>query len=107
MLTGESLAVTKTTAPAPPAAGLGDRKCMAFSATLVQQGQGLGLVVATGDHTAIGSINALVQGEKEKPTSLQVQLELFGRAITGITVIIGIAAYLLAFFHAKSGWSCV
>jgi magnesium-transporting ATPase (P-type) len=104
MLTGESLAVTKKLEPVAEGAGIGDRKCMAFSATLVQQGQGLGLVVATGDGTAIGSINALVQGEKEKPTSLEVQLELFGRAITAATIAIGIAAFFIAFFYAKSTW---
>jgi magnesium-transporting ATPase (P-type) len=105
MLTGESLAVTKTTAPVAAEKGVGDRKCMAFSATLVQQGQGLGLVVATGDLTAIGSINALVQGEAEKPSSLQVQLELFGRWVTIITLLIGIAAFLLAFFYSKTDWA--
>jgi len=34
MLTGESLAVTKITTPVAPSSALGDRKCMAFSATL-------------------------------------------------------------------------
>ncbi len=105
MLTGESMAVTKHTKPVEDKAGVGDRKNMAFSATLVQEGQGFGLVVATGDHTAIGSINSLVQNEDEKPTSLQVQLELFGRTITMITLAIGIAAFFLAFFYTKSGWA--
>jgi magnesium-transporting ATPase (P-type) len=104
MLTGESMAVTKGTAACSATAGVGDRKCMAFSATLVQEGQGFGLVVATGDHTAIGAINTLVQNEVEKPTSLQVQLEIFGRVISLLTLAIGIAAFLLAFFYAKSGW---
>ena len=104
MLTGESLAVKKTTEPVAEKAGVGDRKCIGFSATLVQQGQGIGLVVATGDSTAIGSINALVQGEEEKPSSIQVQLELFGRVVTIVTVLLGIAAFLLAFFYAKSTW---
>jgi magnesium-transporting ATPase (P-type) len=103
MLTGESMAVNKSTAACSAGAGVGDRKCMAFSATLVQEGQGFGLVVGTGDHTAIGAINTLVQNEQEKPTSLQVQLEIFGRVITCITVAIGIAAFLLAFFYTKSG----
>ena len=105
MLTGESLAVTKTTAPAAEGAGIGDRKCMAFSATLVQQGQGTGLVVATGDFTAIGSINALVQGEAEKPSSLQLQLDVFGRVVTACTAALGVAAFLLAILYAGSTWA--
>ena len=105
MLTGESMAVNKSPAACSATAGVGDRKCMAFSATLVQEGQGLGLVVGTGDHTAIGAINTLVKNEEEKPSSLQVQLEIFGRAISIITLVIGIAAFLLAFFYTKSGWA--
>ena len=33
---------------------------MAFSATLVAQGSGAGVVVSTGDDTEIGTINSLV-----------------------------------------------
>jgi len=105
MLTGESMAVQKSLAPCPETAGIGDRKCMAYSATLVQEGQALGVVVETGDFTAIGSINSLVQNEEEKPSSLQIQLEIFGRIITVMTLLVGIAAYLLAFFYAKTSWS--
>lgn len=104
MLTGESTASTKKTDAVSEKAGVGDRKCMAFSATLVQQGQGTGLVVGTGDATEIGRVNSLVQGEVEKPSSLQVQLELFGRSVTIVTLAIGITAFFLAFFYAKSTW---
>ncbi len=48
MLTGESVPISKNLTPVPEASGLGDRKCMAFSATTVSAGQGLGVVVATG-----------------------------------------------------------
>lgn len=48
MLTGESVPISKNLTPVAAAAGLGDRKCMAFSATTVSAGQGLGVVVATG-----------------------------------------------------------
>lgn len=34
--------------------GLGDRKCMAFSATTVSAGQGLGVVTATGTPAQLG-----------------------------------------------------
>lgn len=52
MLTGESVPVSKNLAPVAEASGLGDRKCMAFSATTVSAGQGLGVVVATGGPAA-------------------------------------------------------
>ncbi len=46
-LTGESLAVEKQTKPLDAAVVLADRTNMAYSATLVTAGQGVGLVVAT------------------------------------------------------------
>ncbi len=60
MLTGESLPVSKTLHAIPPAATLGDRKCMCYSATAVVSGQATGVVVATGDSAEIGQINMLV-----------------------------------------------
>ncbi len=64
-LTGESVPVEKSVAPIV-AAGvdsretpLADRKNMCFSATLISQGYGVGLVIATGDDTEIGTINEL------------------------------------------------
>ena len=52
MLTGESVPISKNLIPVAEASGLGDRKCMAFSATTVSAGQGLGVVVATGERAA-------------------------------------------------------
>lgn len=49
MLTGESVPISKNLRAVAEASGLGDRKCMAFSATTVSAGQGLGVVTATGD----------------------------------------------------------
>jgi magnesium-transporting ATPase (P-type) len=48
MLTGESVPISKNLLAVAEASGLGDRKCMAFSATTVSAGQGLGVVTATG-----------------------------------------------------------
>ena len=55
-LTGESVPVEKmtdaiTSGHDPRHTPLGDRKNMCFSATLVAQGAGVGVVVATGDNT--------------------------------------------------------
>lgn len=60
MLTGESVPVSKALKAAPPTASLGDRKCMAYSATSVVSGQGHGVVVGTGDSAEIGQINKMV-----------------------------------------------
>jgi hypothetical protein len=52
MLTGESVPISKNTTAVPAESGLGDRKCLAYSATAVSAGQGLGVVIATGEAVA-------------------------------------------------------
>lgn len=95
MLTGESLPVTKKLDTVPPEAALGDRKCMAFSGTLVMSGQGVGIVTATGDVAELGKINSLVAGQEEPPTPILVQLELFGRFVAVCTIILAVVAFLI------------
>ncbi len=60
MLTGESVPVSKNLQPVQPVSPLGDRRCMAYSATNVSSGQARGVVVATGDNAEIGKINTMV-----------------------------------------------
>jgi magnesium-transporting ATPase (P-type) len=59
MLTGESVPVSKNLTPVPERSGLGDRKCLAYSATTVSAGQGLGVVVATGAPAVITFISLI------------------------------------------------
>jgi len=66
-LTGESEPIDKTvdaiaikSGQEPMSTPLGDRHFMVFSATLVAQGRGVGVAIATGDATEIGTINTLV-----------------------------------------------
>ncbi|WIA15444.1 hypothetical protein OEZ85_002091 [Tetradesmus obliquus] len=101
MLTGESVPISKNLIPVAEASGLGDRKCMAFSATTVSAGQGLGVVVATGDNAEIGKINKLVSQVENAKTNLLVQMEILGHWLATIVCIIALGAFLLAFFKAK------
>lgn len=98
MLTGESLPVSKNLQPVSESAALGDRKCMAYSATTVMAGQGTGVVVATGDNAEIGRISKLVNQVKPIKTNLLVQLELLGRWLSVMVFIVVVAAFLLAKF---------
>ncbi|KIY95681.1 ATPase, P-type (transporting), HAD superfamily, subfamily IC [Monoraphidium neglectum] len=104
MLTGESVSISKNLIPVAEASGLGDRKCMAFSATTVSAGQGLGVVVATGDNAQIGQINKLVSQVESTKTNLIIQMEILGRWLATIVVLIALGAFLLAFLLAKEGF---
>ncbi len=94
-LTGESVPVEKDIAPVPGPTPLADRTCMAYSGTLVTQGQGLGLVVATGPDTEIGRISALVASVETLTTPLLRQMAQFGRWIT--VAILALASVTFAF----------
>ena len=96
MLTGESLPVNKMTKPVALAVGLGDRKNMCYSATLVVKGQGTGVCVATGDTTEIGRIAELVSEVKETKTNLLLQIDAFGRWIGLVVLPVALATFLIA-----------
>lgn len=93
VLTGESVPVEKDSAPVPADTPLADRSCMAYSGTLVTQGQGLGLVVTTGADTEIGRISALVAGVETLTTPLLRQLAQFGRWVTAAILILAGATF--------------
>ncbi len=90
VLTGESVAVEKGVKPVTEDTVLGDRRCMAYSGTLVTYGQGSGVVVATGSHTEIGRISTMLAQVETLTTPLLRQMSQFSRWLTA--VIIAIAA---------------
>jgi magnesium-transporting ATPase (P-type) len=95
LLTGESVAAEKQEDPVAPDAALGDRRCLAFSGTLVAAGQGTGVVVATGGDTEIGRISALIRGVEPLTTPLLRQIAQFSQRF--FWVVITAAALLFAF----------
>ncbi len=98
ILTGESVAVEKSTLSVANDVVLGDRICMAYSGTLVTYGQGTGIVVATGGLTEIGRISTLVAHVEKITTPMLRQMDQFSRLLTitilffaGLTFLFGIA----------------
>ena len=89
MLTGESVPVEKTILPVAEHATIGDRKCLAYSGTLVTYGQGLGVVVATGDRTEIGRISGMLRQVQSLTTPLLRQMAIFAK---WLTIAIGVIA---------------
>src|SRR5690606_35775508 len=89
-LTGESLPVMKDPALIGEEASLGDRVNMVFSGTAVTYGHGRAVITATGMHTQMGRIAALLHHEREDRTPLQDQLDRVGRVLAIIVSVIAV-----------------
>ncbi len=88
-LTGESEAFEKQTSPLPVEdLPLGDRRNLGYMGTIVTQGRGLALVVATGMQTELGKIADLIQQVPQEATPLQKRLDQLGKSLAMIGVFI-------------------
>jgi magnesium-transporting ATPase (P-type) len=97
-LTGEAEPVDKDVAAAAAGAGLGDRRCCGFAGTTCVYGQGSGVVIGVGRATQIGAIRSLIEGATSSVTPLQAALEVFGRVIAVLTIIVAVVTLLIAYF---------
>lgn len=94
VLTGESVAVEKTTGPTAADTALADRRCMAYSGTLVSYGHAVGVVVATGAATQIGHISALVSQVQTLTTPLLAKMSVFARWLTLAVLVLAALVFL-------------
>ncbi|CAO3646161.1 unnamed protein product [Cunninghamella blakesleeana] len=76
---------------------LGERENIAFMGTLVRNGRGTGLVVATGKSTEFGHVFELMQEVEVRKTPLQIsmnelgkQLSIFSFGVIAVIVLIGL-----------------
>jgi magnesium-transporting ATPase (P-type) len=107
-LTGESLPIEKKTdhikftdGLLPEQVPLGDRFNMCYSATLVAQGTGIGIVVATGDRTQIGAINTLVNAAEAKKTDVELQIDRVSKYLAVIIITCTLACFFTAHFMTR------
>ncbi|VAV83644.1 Cation-transporting ATPase, E1-E2 family [hydrothermal vent metagenome] len=98
-LTGESESVTKDIEPAASEAPLAERSSMAWMGTVVTNGRGAGVVVATGMSSEFGRIANLTQTVDEEKTPLQRKLNVLGKQLgvfsIAISVGVAVSGYLL------------
>ncbi|BAB06234.1 calcium-translocating P-type ATPase, SERCA-type [Halalkalibacterium halodurans] len=88
-LTGESLPVHKHGDRMEQTdLQLGDQANMAFMGTLVTEGQGIGIVVATGMKTEMGKIAHLLQTTETVITPLQRKLEQLGKVLIAVALLL-------------------
>jgi Ca2+-transporting ATPase len=89
-LTGESLPVSKDTAPIAEEAGLGDRHNMIFSGTAATYGRGRAVITATGMQTEMGRIAGMLKQAPNETTPLQKELDGVGKVLGMIVIVIAV-----------------
>src|SRR5512138_1818142 len=95
-LTGESEPVEKQIAAlSGEELPLGDRRNMGYMGTIVTQGRGLALVVATGMQTELGKIADLIQQVKQEHTPLQRRLDGLGKNLAFAGIAIAMLIFVL------------
>src|SRR5262245_46800053 len=93
-LTGEAMPVPKDARPIQADAGVGDRRNMLYSGTVVTYGRGRAVVVATGMSTEVGRIAGLLESTTKDPTPLQQELDRTGKRLS--VIMLGICAVVFA-----------
>ncbi len=97
-LTGESVAVGKSSDPSDESAILGDRLSMAFSGTVVVYGKATGVVVSTGSETEIGRINQMISTVDDITTPLLKQIKVFGKWLSVVILLFTSAFFAFGYY---------
>jgi magnesium-transporting ATPase (P-type) len=103
ILTGESVAASKSSDAVDEAAPLAERAGMVFSGTMVASGRGAAVVVATGPETEIGRVTTLLGEVETLTTPLVKSMRNFANQIT--VAILGLAAAAFAFATLARGYT--
>jgi Mg2+-importing ATPase len=93
VLTGESMAALKTVEPTDSDSAVDLPSC-AFMGTVVHQGSGRAVVVATGSATAFGKI-AVGLGERQTETAFQAGLRGFSKLLVGVAGILTVSIFVI------------
>jgi Mg2+-importing ATPase len=93
VLTGESAPAAKTVAPTSSDSAVDLPSC-AFMGTVVHQGSGQALVVATGSETAFGKI-AVGLGERQAETAFEAGLRGFSKLLVRVAAVLTISIFVI------------
>ena len=101
-LTGESVPVEKTAEVIEDSEiGIGDRKNMLFSSSLVTYGRGKGIVVETGMTTEVGKIAGMISGTEKQETPLQQKLNKLGKTLGIAAIVICVVIFVIGLLQGK------
>ncbi len=102
ILTGESDAVSKTAIVLKSNISISDRTNMAYAATQVTNGHGIGVVIATGSKTQVGGIANLLSEIKEQESPLTKRLDKLGKQIALVIFAVCIIVFLVMLQRGES-----
>lgn len=98
LLTGESVAVKKTSETQDENTVLADRKNIAFAGSTITSGRGIGIVVQTGIHTEVGKMAYTLSSSDTLKPPLVIRLEKFAKQVSwfvlGSTLILWIIGFM-------------
>ncbi len=101
-LTGESVPVEKIIdVIEDEEIGIGDRKNMLFSSSLVTYGRGKGIVVETGMTTEVGKIAGMISSTEEQETPLQQKLNKLGKTLGIAAILICLVIFVVGLLQGK------
>ena len=102
-LTGESVPVDKISDTIEDEnIGLGDRKNLLFSSSLVTYGRGKGIVVETGMKTEVGKIAEMINETEDEETPLQVKLNNLGKTLGIVALVICAVIFVVGLLYGKA-----
>jgi Ca2+-transporting ATPase len=90
-LTGESVAVEKTTRPVAATTRLADRNSMLFKGTAIARGSGVGVVAVTGLATELGRVSQLVEEAEPGNSPIEKKLVRLSGQLVYVTLVFAVA----------------
>ena len=101
---GESMPVTKDAGSiVPERTPPSERTTMLLAGTLVEEGRGVGVVVATRGDTALGAIGASLRDTQATPPPLVVRLDRLARQISIATIALIVPFALVLLIQGRPG----
>ncbi len=92
-LTGESVAVSKSTDVVDPESPIADRRNMLYKDTVVRRGSGTAVVVETGSESEIGRIATALGEAEDRETPFQAEMNRLGTLIAiGVVAVVSLIA---------------
>jgi len=101
LLTGESFPVSKSLPLLPDDTILAERANMLYKGTSITRGTALAIVASTGLQTELGQISSLVLETEDESTPLEKRLNLLGRKLIVVTLLITAFTLLMGLRSGK------